>query len=259
MFGDAPPPSARSRRPVPPDIERVTMGMLRRDREVRHDAAAALAAVTACAAYPRSGREVLAALLPERIPERAPRRGSPRPPRPQPPAEPPAPRHAAEAAPPVTALAVPRGRHRPGLMRAHGSMVERARRHPVRTALLGAVAIGALVGAMLHVTIGGNSSAAPSAPSAPVPAAPSQPDTIERARPAEVPRAEEPGRAPGSGAARRDDANPMVRRTRVSAPVRPPASGGMRIIDLRPEAPEPGPTGRARGGSREIDLGPASD
>jgi serine/threonine protein kinase, bacterial len=259
MFVDAPPPSARSRRPVPPDLERATMGMLRRDREERHDAAAALAAVTACADYPRSGREALAALLPERLPARAPHRGPPRAPRPRPPVAPPAPRHAADAGSPATvtapAIAAPVSPHRPGHIRAHGSMLKRAHRHPVRAALLGAVAIGALVGAMLHVAIGGNSSGAPGAP---VPAAPSQPDPIERARPAEVPRAEAPGRAPGSSAARRGDANPTVR-ARVSAPVRPPAGGGMRVIDLRPEEPEPDLTGRVRRGSREIDLGPASD
>ena len=51
------------------------MRMLRRDRAERHDAAGALATLTACADYPRSGREALAALLLERLPERAPRRG----------------------------------------------------------------------------------------------------------------------------------------------------------------------------------------
>ncbi len=273
MFGDAPPPSSRARRPVPDDLERVTMRMLRRDREGRPDAAAALAALTACADYPRSGHEALAVLLPERLPERAPRHGHPRRPRPEPPGEPPAPPRAADAAPHATPLAVPAGRHRPRLVRAHGSVIGRARRRALRRMLLGAVTVGALTGGMLHLVLGGNSAAAPQDPA---PSAPSVPGAIEHARPAGAPSTEQPAPTPGPGSAhaasqpirvddpqpsRRDDLRPTVRAVRAPAPDRvgPPASGGMRVIDLRPEPAVPGPTGRARRGTREIDLGSASE
>ncbi|HSK01406.1 MAG TPA: serine/threonine-protein kinase, partial [Kofleriaceae bacterium] len=59
MFSDPPPPSSRAPRPIPDDLERVTMALLRRDRDDRPDAATALAALAACADYPRSGREDL--------------------------------------------------------------------------------------------------------------------------------------------------------------------------------------------------------
>lgn len=71
LFDPAPLP--RSRRPdLPKDVERVTMRLLEKDREQRYrDAGAALSALSACAAYPKNGRELLSAFLRERLPERS--------------------------------------------------------------------------------------------------------------------------------------------------------------------------------------------
>jgi serine/threonine protein kinase len=71
-------PSPRSRRAdVPEDIERVTMQLLERNREDRYrDADAAIAAITACAAFPKDGRDLLSSLLIERLPDRARCRGA---------------------------------------------------------------------------------------------------------------------------------------------------------------------------------------
>ena len=297
MFGDAPPPSMRARRPVPDDLERVAMQMLQRDREARSDAAAALAALTACADYPRSGREALAALLSERLPERAPRRGVPRHPRTEPPWERVTLQQPAAEGPRATAIAEPRGRLRPRLVRAPGSVLSRARRRPLRRALLGAVTIGALTGAMLHVVLGGDSSAAQNAPAL---SSPEPGEVLERARGAGGPRIEAPPSAPGPGSAavapqpvgdaapqrihvdapppasgaespgtpakiepsRRDGARRSAvgtARSPAPDPVRPPARGGMRIIDLRPESSEPGVTGRVPQSTSEVELGAASE
>ncbi len=306
MFGDTPPPSTRARRPVPSDVDRLAMQMLQRDREARSDATAALAVLTACADYPRSGREVLAALLSERLPERAPRRGVPRLPRTEPPWERVTLLQPAEEGPRATVIAEPRGRLRPRLVRAPGSILTRARRRSLRRALLGAVTIGALIGAMLHVALGGGSSAAQNAPALP---SPEPREMLERARGAGGPRIEAPPSAPGPGSAvaapslvgdaalRRGQADAAPRRgqadappptsdaespgipakiersrrdgarrsaagaarTPASDPVRPAAKGGMRIIDLRPETAETGATGGAPPGTRQIDLGAASE
>jgi serine/threonine protein kinase len=273
MFGDAPPPSSRARGPVPGDVERVTMQMLRRDREERHDAAAALAALMACAAYPRSGREALAALLPERLPERAPRRGAPRTAPAKPSGEQPASPRAAASAPYATAIAVLHDRPRAMPPRDRGSAIGRARRRYLRKALLGAAVTGALVGGMMHMVLSSSSSAARRAPS--VRPAPSQPDASEPGKPADVrPADPAPGRGAGSSAAalveatdnapertsppRREHRGPTARdaRARAPTPVRPAGTGGMQVIELRPEPAQPGPTGGARRDSREIDLGP---
>jgi hypothetical protein len=166
--------------------------------------------------------------------------------------------------------------------------------------LLGAVTIGALTGAMLHVALGGGSSAAQRAPALP---SPEPREVLERARSAGGPRLEAPPSAPGPGSAaaaprpagdaaprrthvdappptsgaegpgipakpakiepsRRDGARRSAvgtARTPASAPVRPPARGGMRIIDLRPEGSEPAATGRAPQATPEVELGAASE
>jgi serine/threonine-protein kinase len=264
IFRDAPPPSSRGRRPVPGDVEHVTMQMLRRSREERYTAAAALAALSECADYPRRGREALAAILAERLPARAPRPGEARPPRPAPLAARPVSQHAAEATPLETPILAPHERDRPRPIHTPGAVAERIRRRGMRRVLLGAAAVGALTYATLHLTLRGRPPAAQGAPMLP---APEQPGAIERARPAEMPRTEplDPTRAaesspvsappPLGGAAlletpkpsrspktaRRDDAATVPeQKPRVLAPaaVRPPAKSGMRIIDLRPEAPE---------------------
>jgi serine/threonine protein kinase len=66
-------PSPCSRSPgLPRDLERVTMRLLARDRGRRYPTAgAAREALLACAAYPKNGRELLSALLGERLPTRA--------------------------------------------------------------------------------------------------------------------------------------------------------------------------------------------
>jgi serine/threonine protein kinase len=271
MFGDAPAPSTRSRRPIPDDVERVTMQLLRRDREERHDAATALDALTACADYPRCGQRALAALLPERFPGRAPRRSLPRLPRPAPPWEQVTLQAPADAAPGATAIpiAVPQIRY-DAPIRDQGSILGRSRRRGLRGVLLGAIMMGALIGVMLHVVFRGNSRS----------------DTLEHASPTAMPRAE-PAPAPGLGLAdatpqlirvdaprpprvdapqpttgaalhetpartRRGDASRVAPSTRAPAPapVRRPAKGGMQIIDLHQKAPANG---------MEIDLGPASE
>ncbi|HWO20501.1 MAG TPA: serine/threonine-protein kinase [Kofleriaceae bacterium] len=195
MFSDVPPPSAWSRRPVPEDVERVTMQMLRRGREERYDAAAALDVLTACADFPKSGREALAALMAERLPERAPRRAAPRRPRSEPsPGERAAAPHAADAEPPVTPVAVLPGRHQARPIRHRGSVLARARRRTLWPVLLGAIVIGALTSGGLHVMLGSSSSAAQSAP---VPSGPNRPDSIEHARvPDEVPAVPPPRAEP---------------------------------------------------------------
>jgi len=64
------------RRPdVPPDVSGVTLRLLERNREDRYlNAAMALLALSACEDYPKTGRELLSALLRERMPEQARRR-----------------------------------------------------------------------------------------------------------------------------------------------------------------------------------------
>jgi serine/threonine-protein kinase len=63
-------PSPRSRVPdLPQDIERITMRFLERAPSCRYATAdAAIDALLACAAYPKNGRELLSALLRERLP-----------------------------------------------------------------------------------------------------------------------------------------------------------------------------------------------
>jgi serine/threonine protein kinase len=65
----APIPPPRSRLPgLPEEIERITMRLLERDRSRRYaTAGAAIEALVACAPYPRNGRELLSALLSERL------------------------------------------------------------------------------------------------------------------------------------------------------------------------------------------------
>jgi hypothetical protein len=54
---------------LPQDIERITMRLLERDPSCRYaTAGAAIDALLACAAYPKNGRELLSALLRERLP-----------------------------------------------------------------------------------------------------------------------------------------------------------------------------------------------
>jgi len=66
-------PSPRSRVPgLPHEVDRITMRLLERDRSRRYDTAgAAIEALLECAAYPKNGRELLSALLGERLPARA--------------------------------------------------------------------------------------------------------------------------------------------------------------------------------------------
>jgi len=71
----APSPGA----PLPHDAEIVLSRMLQERPEDRYTAAAALAAIVACADYPRSGCDALAALLHARFPQLAPVRGQPPP------------------------------------------------------------------------------------------------------------------------------------------------------------------------------------
>jgi serine/threonine-protein kinase len=77
-------PSPRSRASgLPDDIERITTRLLERDRSRRYPTAgAAIEALLACAAYPKNGRELVSALLRERLPARARRQsaGGARPP-----------------------------------------------------------------------------------------------------------------------------------------------------------------------------------
>jgi len=69
----APIPPPRSRAPdVPQEVEQITMRLLERDRGRRYPTAgAAIEALTDCVAYPKNGRELLSALLRERLPARA--------------------------------------------------------------------------------------------------------------------------------------------------------------------------------------------
>lgn len=70
----APIPNPRQLRPdVPPDLDRITMKLLSRDRNQRYaNANAALADLIACRDQPRSGRELLVSLLEQRFTGRAP-------------------------------------------------------------------------------------------------------------------------------------------------------------------------------------------
>ena len=66
-------PSPRSRTPeLPEDIEHITMRLLERDLSRRYPAAdAVIEALQACAAFPKNGHELIAALLRERLPDRS--------------------------------------------------------------------------------------------------------------------------------------------------------------------------------------------
>lgn len=71
LFAPIPPPRWRQD-DVPDDVTHVTMRLLDRDRAARYpNAASALLALSECSAYPKTGRELLASLLRERMPERA--------------------------------------------------------------------------------------------------------------------------------------------------------------------------------------------
>ncbi|MEJ7599644.1 MAG: serine/threonine-protein kinase [Kofleriaceae bacterium] len=75
----APIPSPRELRPeVPEDLAELTMRLLARDRSERPATAGeAIAELVACSEHPRSGRELLIALLAERFVDRAPKRDAP--------------------------------------------------------------------------------------------------------------------------------------------------------------------------------------
>jgi serine/threonine-protein kinase len=76
LFGQIPRPRA-VRPDVPKDLERVTMKLLERDLPARYATAEeAIADLMNCADTPRSGREVLIAVLAERFPDSAPVRQS---------------------------------------------------------------------------------------------------------------------------------------------------------------------------------------
>jgi len=118
LFGKIPRP--RALRPdIPKDLERVTMKLLERDLPARYATAeAAIADLMTCADAPRSGREVLSAILAERFPDSAPVRQSIAraralgvPPTPLPGAHPPYTRPSEDTGQPVSAPAFTR----PGL------------------------------------------------------------------------------------------------------------------------------------------------
>jgi hypothetical protein len=72
LFAPVVPPS-QLRADVPPDLERVVMRLLQRERDARYpNAEAVIADLVACADHPRSGRELLVATLAERFSGRAP-------------------------------------------------------------------------------------------------------------------------------------------------------------------------------------------
>jgi serine/threonine protein kinase len=76
LFGQIPRPRS-VRADVPKDLERVTMKLLERDLPARYAAAEeAIADLMSCSDAPRSGREVLKAMLAERFPKVAPVRQS---------------------------------------------------------------------------------------------------------------------------------------------------------------------------------------
>ncbi len=183
-----------------------------------------------------------------------------------------------------TVIAPPDGRPHPKLLPPRSFMLDRLRRSTVRSALLGALAIGAAIGGVLHVAFGGNTSAAPRATPAPAPVAS---DATDPARPVEAHRSVEPAlvrppepdragsppprRAIASepavdrsgpskmlaqpGAAGHAGGSPPRRRARAPTSPAPPPASGMRIIDLRPELPESGRSERGQRGIPQVDLG----
>ena len=292
MFGDTPPPSARAPRAVPDDIERVTMRMLQRDRAERPDASSALDALTACADYPRSGREALAQLLSERVPERAPQRAVRRSPQPAllgagptkapaeqrrdhaaPPPEPPA----GEGGAPSPHTAARQPSEAPGglrlALRSPGSLVVRMRRSRLRGALFAATLLGVVGGAALHLTDRRSSQVTTTVP-VPVPAplaAHARSAGVAAAEPASVapapllPRADvrppTPEAAPDRALAKSEGTRPRASLRAGSTDVHPAASRPL-SVGASPARPPAGKGGMGildldepRRSATELDLG----
>jgi serine/threonine-protein kinase len=256
LFGDV--PSPRSRRPdLPADIEQVTMQLLEKQRERRfQSAAAALAALATCAAYPRSGREALALLMAARLPDRAPRRG------PLPPAAPEGRADADDSPPsPRVTVADPPRRRLPAFEDPYGPAVarraDRRRRRTRRLALLaGGVVAGATLGAMLHFLNGRDADADRSAPSTPQLAQPSPPAPSPPAPspPAPSPPAPSPpAPSPPGPRSAGDDARPAGSSpaARGASPGDGSAPGSEAMARGAQPRPHRAPTGPSGAGPRE--------
>jgi len=262
-------PSPRSRRPdVPADVERVAMKLLERSAGDRYrNADAAIAAIGACAAFPREafphdGPALLSSLLVERLPARARHRSAANPTRLEGPA---LARGSAGADPEETALAPPTA---PRVDPADPFSIRMPRRSRARRALplalLGAataLTAGLAVGAAVHLDRGERASSTPSAAPPPVSAADREPSIEEHpstarsasrevpaartATSAPLPAAAAPARAaPAPAGAPQDrrgarDRAPATDRVEPSGPASRPASArdparrdGIRVIDL---------------------------
>lgn len=254
-----PVPSPREAHPnVPGDVERVTMRLLEKDREHRYrNADAAIADLSECAAYPRNGRELLSALLVERLPDRARQRSAgsaTRLERPAPELGPAgtdpertrtAPPTAPPPAEPVDPYAVAAGR------------IPRSRRI-VPLALLGitaALVTGLVVGVAAHMKAGRDSSAPSSSASSPAapPLFDHQPSGDARASTATRPPLESPTApahdVPAPAAAPQEHASAAGQHP-SPAPVRQPHDRKARPVPARDTT--------NRSGIREIDLGDSS-
>ncbi len=265
-------PSPRSRRPgLPRDVERVTMTLLARNPEDRYrNADAAIAAIAACAAFPRDafpddGPELLSRLLVERIPDRARRRGAGGAARPESPAL----ARGSEGADPEETSVAPPVPHPPqpgdpfGVRTPRRSRARRA----LPLALLGAataLTAGLAAFALAHLSsAGGAALPPPSAASPAVSPVDHQPPSEARANAATIAPREVPAASTSMSTPSTKDATPALdasapattprNRTSSARDRRAPAdrieqtmpaarpmpardtanSGGIRVIDLR--------------------------
>lgn len=216
---------------MPRGVEAALMRMLERRLEDRYSATAALAAIIACADYPRSGRDLLAAILRERFPHRVPGRGRP------------APTEETQERPRSLPL------DSPGHIARRMVQMRRSRR---RKALL---AVLATAGALSLTLYGLMRSRAAVELEQPVLDLPSTPEPLS---PGPV-RLAAPERAPEALASELTPPRPRERApaspqpperkpSQDAPPARPeaPLTKDFRVIDLLPEMPDPSRTGGAQ-------------
>ena len=206
---------------LPRDAAAVMSQMLQHRPEDRCTAAAALAAVTECADFPRGGTDALAALLGERFPELAPTRGQPAP--------------------------TPETQERPAplLVLTYDGFLQQVRRRKRRKALLATLGVATAISGAAYLALWEPSAAgAPSsALELPSPVEPPASPAVRFAAPEQEP-AELAGEAPRRAPHQRGEprANQSTDPTTGSAPDVP----GIRVIELRPAQPEPIQTGAGR-------------
>lgn len=222
---------------MPRTVEAILMRLLERRPEDRYSATAALGAIIACPDYPKSGRDVLAAILRERFPHRVPSPSRPAP--------------TEETQEPT----------RPLPLDAPGQVVHRmirTRRSRRRKALIAAMAVASALAFAVYGLLGSHAAVELEHPVLDLPstAEPLAPGTVRIVAPEHAPQAlatelapprprEHAPASPQEGKQK----PPREQKPPGDAPAaRPeaPLSKDFRVIELLPEKPEPSRTGEAQ-------------